>query len=173
MADLSGVERLAGAVLAAAQRAVDHGQWDEASQLAHQVLEVIPDDPAALALLAAVEARGLGALDQGRRYLTVLFADVVGSTPLSERLDPEDYFGVVAAYREAVREMVARHDGHVDQFQGDGVVAYFGFPVAAEDDQVRAVEAGLDIVLAVRDAGRRIGVDLAARTSACTSAGRS
>ena len=68
--------------------------------------------------------------------------------------------------------MVARHDGHVDQFQGDGVVAYFGFPVAGEDDQVRAVEAGLDIVLAVRDAGRRIGVDLAAR-SACTSAGRS
>jgi class 3 adenylate cyclase len=132
VSDPSGVERLAAAVLAAAQRAVDQGQWDDASQLARQLLDVIPDDPAALALLAAVETRGRGALDQGRRYLTVLFADVVGSTSLSERLDPEDYFGVVAAYREAVREVVARHDGHVDQFQGDGVVAYFGFPVAAE-----------------------------------------
>ena len=163
MTDTDAVERLTSAVLAAAQRAVDRGQWDEASDLARQVLDVVPDDAAALALLAAVEARGRGALDQGRRYLTVLFSDVVGSTALSERLDPEDYFTVVGAYREAVREVVALHDGHVDQFQGDGVVAYFGFPVAAEDDQVRAVEAGLDIVLAVREAGRRIGVDLAAR----------
>nr|MBA2624463.1 AAA family ATPase [Acidimicrobiia bacterium] len=163
MTDTSAVGRLASAVLAAAQRAVDRGQWDDASELARQVLDVLPGDPTAQSLLAAVEARGRGALDQGRRYLTVLFSDVVGSTALSERLDPEDYFGVVAAYREAVREVVALHDGHVDQFQGDGVVAYFGFPVAAEDDQVRAVEAGLDIVLAVREAGRRIGVELEAR----------
>src|SRR5437773_6212183 len=109
---------------------MDRGQWDDAAEVARHVLEVVPGDPAAAALLATAEARGRqGSTDQGRRYLTVLFSDVVGSTPLSERLDPEDYLAVMAAYREVVRDVLARHDGHIDQFQGDGVVAYFGFPV--------------------------------------------
>ena len=160
----SSVDRLADAVLRSAQRAMEKGDWTEASELARQVLEVVPENPTAASMLVTAEAGGrLGASDQGRRYLTVLFSDVVGSTSLSERLDPEDYLAVIAAYREAVREVVAHHGGHVDQFQGDGVVAYFGFPIAGEDDSVRAVEAGLDIVRAVPKAGAKIGVDLGAR----------
>ena len=164
MTATSDVERLVAAILDAAQRAMDQGEWENVSDLARQVLAVVPDEPSATALLIAADARGtLGATDQGRRYLTVLFSDVVASTPLSERLDPEDYLVVISSYRDVVREVVACHDGHVDQFQGDGVVAYFGFPVTGEDDQVRAVEAGLEIVHEVPEAGRRIGVDLQAR----------
>ena len=129
----------------------------------------MPGEPQAAALLATAAAHGRqGAADQGRRYLTVLFSDVVGSTPLSERLDAEDYFAVIAAYRDVVREVIARHGGILDQFQGDGVLAYFGFPIAGEDDQVRAVEAGLDIVRAVPEAGARLGVDLQSRVGVHT-----
>src|SRR6476659_8827379 len=138
------------------------GNYERAAELAHQVLEVVPGEADARDLLAAIESQGQAG-EQGRRFLTVLFSDVVGSTPLSEHLGPEDYFELIDTYRRVVREVIARHDGHVDQFQGDGVVAYFGYPVTGEDDQVRAVEAGLEIVHEVPEAGRRIGVDLQAR----------
>jgi class 3 adenylate cyclase len=163
LTDTADVRRLVSAVLDAAQRAIDQGRWDDASVLARQVLEVVPREPTATALLRLAEVGPQGAADQGRRFLTVLFSDVVGSTALSERLDPEDYFAVIATYRELVRDVIAQHRGHIDQFQGDGVLAYFGFPVAAEDDQVRAVEAGLEIVHRVPEVGARIGVDLASR----------
>ncbi len=169
MAGASTIARLVTTILEAAQRAIDQGQWEEAADLARQVLDVVPGEPQAAALLATAAAHGRqGAADQGRRYLTVLFSDVVGSTPLSERLDAEDYFAVIAAYREVVREVIARHGGILDQFQGDGVLAYFGFPTAGEDDQVRAVEAGLDIVRAVPEAGARVGIDLQSRVGVHT-----
>ena len=164
MTDTVPVDRLLATVVRAASRAIDRGDWAEGSELARQILEVVPGDPTGVALLATAEARGrVGAVDQGRKFLTVLFSDVVGSTVLSERLDPEDYLAVVTAYREIVRDVVVAHEGHVDQYQGDGVVAYFGFPLAGEDDSVRAVEAGLDIVRAVPEAARSLGVELAAR----------
>ena len=99
----------------------------------------------------------------------MLFSDVVGSTSLSERLDPEDYFAVINAYREVVRDVIGRHDGHVDQFQGDGVVAYFGYPVAGEDDQVRAVEAGSDIVRRGARSVSTRSASTSSRASGCTS----
>ncbi len=164
MTDTVPVDRLVATVVRAARRAIDRSDWSEGSELARQILEVVPGDPTAVALLATAEARGrLGSVDQGRKFLTVLFSDVVGSTALSERLDPEDYLALVTAYREIVRDVVVAHEGHVDQYQGDGVVAYFGFPVAGEDDSVRAVEAGLDIVRAVPEAARSLGVELEAR----------
>ena len=80
-----------------------------------------------------------------RRQLTVMFCDLVGSTPLSARLDPEDMRQVVRAYQDACSGVVARYDGFVAQFLGDGILAYFGFPRAHEDDAARAVHAGLEI----------------------------
>src|SRR6516165_5716593 len=84
-----------------------------------------------------------------RRQLTVMFCDLVGSTPLSSRLDPEDLREVIAAYHRAVAGMVAAFDGFVGRYMGDGVLVYFGYPQAHEDDAERAVRAGLGAIEAV------------------------
>lgn len=84
-----------------------------------------------------------------RRQLTVLFCDLVGSTELAQRLDPEALRELMRSYQRTSAEVVARYEGHVAQFLGDGLVAYFGFPKAHEDDAERSVRAGLDIVTAV------------------------
>ena len=84
-----------------------------------------------------------------RRQLTVMFCDLVGSTALSARLDPEDLREVIAAYHRAVAEVVTRLDGLISRFMGDGVLVYFGYPQAHEDDAERAVRAGLGAVDAV------------------------
>jgi len=84
-----------------------------------------------------------------RRQLTVQFIDLVGSTTLSQQLDPEDYHARVVAYQTACRQVIARYEGHVAQYLGDGVLAYFGYPVAHEDDAVLALrsdEPGADEV---------------------------
>ena len=75
--------------------------------------------------------------------MTVLFCDLAGSTALSARLDPEDLREVMAAYHRAVAAVVRRQGGHVAKFLGDGVLAFFGWPEAHEDDAERAVRAGL------------------------------
>jgi class 3 adenylate cyclase/tetratricopeptide (TPR) repeat protein len=84
-----------------------------------------------------------------RRQLTVLFCDLVGSTALSTRLDPEDLRNLIRSYQQAASSHVSRFDGHLAQFLGDGVLAYFGWPRAHEDDAERAVRAGLAISRAV------------------------
>jgi class 3 adenylate cyclase/tetratricopeptide (TPR) repeat protein len=81
-----------------------------------------------------------------RRQLTVMFCDLAGSTALSARLDPEDMRQVIRAYQDACAGVVARYDGFVAKFMGDGILSYFGFPHAHEDDAERAVRAGLEIV---------------------------
>src|SRR5271157_2943044 len=80
-----------------------------------------------------------------RRQLTVMFCDLVGSTALSKRLDPEDMREVIRTYQDACSGAIARYDGFVAKFMGDGILAYFGFPRAHEDDAARAVHAGLEI----------------------------
>jgi class 3 adenylate cyclase len=87
--------------------------------------------------------------DAERRQLTVMFCDLVGSTGLSARLDPEDLREVIAAYHRAVSEVVAGFDGFVAKYMGDGVLIYFGYPRAHEDDAERAVRAGLGVIDAV------------------------
>jgi class 3 adenylate cyclase len=77
-----------------------------------------------------------------------MFCDLVGSTPLATRLDPEDLRDVIGAYHRAA-EVIARFDGFVAKYMGDGVLAYFGYPRAHEDDAERAVRAGLALVAAV------------------------
>src|SRR6185295_7280341 len=84
-----------------------------------------------------------------RRQLTVMFCDLVGSTELSSRLDPEDLREVIGAYHRAVAEIVAGFDGFVAKYMGDGVLVYFGYPRAHEDDAERAVRAGLALIDAV------------------------
>ena len=84
-----------------------------------------------------------------RRHLTVMFCDMVGSTPLADALDPEDYRELLRAYQHACAEVVERYDGWIAQWAGDGLVAYFGYPRVHEDDAQRAVHAGLAIVEAM------------------------
>ena len=87
--------------------------------------------------------------DAERRHLTVMFCDLVGSTALSARLDPEDMWEVIRAYRAACARVIATYDGSLARFVGDGLLAYFGYPRAHEEDAERAVRAGLDIIAAV------------------------
>ena len=84
-----------------------------------------------------------------RRQVTVMFSDLVGSTALSARMDPEDLREVISAYQKCVAETVQRFGGFVAKYMGDGVLIYFGYPQAHEDDAERAVRAGLDLVTAV------------------------
>src|SRR3989442_6826113 len=88
-------------------------------------------------------------IDGERRQLTVQFIDLVGSMTLSQQLDPEDYHGRVRAYQAACRQVIARYEGHIAQYLGDGVLVYFGYPTAHADDAVRAVRSGLEVVAAV------------------------
>jgi len=89
-----------------------------------------------------------------RRPVTVLFCDLIGSTELSEKLDPEDFRELIQEFQSSCADAVGRHEGHIAQFLGDGLLVYFGYPVAHDDDATRAVAAGLDIV---RSLGARRG----------------
>ncbi len=86
-----------------------------------------------------------------RRQVTVMFSDLVGSTALSARIDPEDLREVISAYQKCVAETVRRFGGFVAKYMGDGVLVYFGYPQADEDDAERAVRAGLQLVATVGD----------------------
>ena len=81
-----------------------------------------------------------------RRQVTVMFSDLVGSTALSARMDPEDLREVISAYQKCVAETVQRFGGFVAKYMGDGVLVYFGYPQAHEDDAERAVRAGLELI---------------------------
>ena len=84
-----------------------------------------------------------------RRHLTVMICDLVGSTALSARLDPEDMRAVIDAYHAACARITRTYDGFLAEFRGDGILAYFGYPLAHEDDAERTVRAGLDIIAAI------------------------
>jgi class 3 adenylate cyclase/tetratricopeptide (TPR) repeat protein len=87
-----------------------------------------------------------------RRQIAVMFVDMVDSTPLAERLDPEDMRQVLRRFHEVCGAEIGAHDGHIARYMGDGVLVYFGYPQAHEDDAVRAVRAGLGIIAAMRAA---------------------
>ncbi len=86
-----------------------------------------------------------------RRQLTVMFCDLVGSTTLSTQLDPEDLREVVRAYQDTCTAIIRRYDGQIAQHLGDGLLVYFGYPTAHEDDAARAVRTGLEIIAALRE----------------------
>jgi class 3 adenylate cyclase/predicted ATPase len=103
-----------------------------------------------------------------RRQLTVMFCDLVGSTALSVRFDPEELREEIRAYQNTVSGVVARYDGFVAKYMGDGVLAYFGYPQAHEDDAERAVRAGLEIAAAVTSLETRGTERLAVRVGIAT-----
>jgi class 3 adenylate cyclase len=103
-----------------------------------------------------------------RRQLTLMFCDLVGSTPLASRLDLEDLRDVISAYHQVVAATVARWGGFVAKYMGDGVLAYFGYPQAREDDTERAVMTGLDLVGAIKGLNTGPGVTLACRVGIAT-----
>ena len=109
--------------------------------------------------------------DAERRQLTVLFCDMVGSTALSARMDPEDLHEVIRRYQEACAEVIGRFDGYIGHYVGDGILVYFGFPRAHEDDPRRAVQAGLEMVEAVQALNAELalpGADIAVRIGIST-----
>ena len=103
-----------------------------------------------------------------RRQLTVMFCDLVGSTALSARLDPEDLRSIISAYHRCCSELVARNGGFVAKYMGDGVLAYFGYPQANEHDAERAVQAGLALVEAMPKLTTSAGVPLQVRIGIAT-----
>jgi class 3 adenylate cyclase len=108
-----------------------------------------------------------GTPEAERRQLTVLFCDLVDSTVLASQLDPEELREVVQAYQETCAKVIARFEGHIAQYLGDGLLVYFGYPVAHEDDAPRAVRAGLGMIEALGQLNTRLrpvrGVELAVR----------
>src|SRR5215471_10159718 len=120
------------------------------------------DQPLQVAVPPPVPPRS----DAERRQLTVMFCDLVDSTFLSERLDPEDLREVLRAYQQTCAEVIQRFDGHIAQLLGDGLLVYFGWPQAHDDDAQRAMQAGLGILAAMetlntrleRDKGLRLAV---------------
>ncbi|MCP3395529.1 AAA family ATPase [Bradyrhizobium sp. CCGB12] len=103
-----------------------------------------------------------------RRQLTVMFVDLVGSTALAARLDPEEMAEVLRSYQNVVAGAIARFEGHVAKYMGDGVLAYFGYPRAHEDEAERAVRAGLAAITAVHSLASAHGETLAARVGIAT-----
>ena len=106
--------------------------------------------------------------DAERRQLTVMFCDLVGSTAMSEALDPEDLRAVIGAYQEACAGVIARYEGFIARYMGDGLLVYFGYPVAHEDDAERAVRVGLDVLAAVPELKVQTGLDLQIRIGVAT-----
>src|SRR5712691_561755 len=126
-----------------------------------------PVSPASPASVPAPPPAASAPPEAERRQLTVMFCDVVDSTRLSSQLDPEDYRDVVRAYHTACTEVIRRYDGHVAQLLGDGLLVYFGYPHAHEDDAQRAVRTGLGILDTMGDLNQSLqrdkGIQLAVR----------
>ncbi|WP_138732960.1 ATP-binding protein [Modestobacter excelsi] len=155
------LERLLDRLLRSAETLLAAGELELARSTAEEVRAVDPDNPRAASVLRRVSARQLG--PSGERVLmTLLFSDLVGSTMLSERVEPEQLRDLFGFYRTAAREAVDRYSGYVMQYSGDGILAGFGHPTTHEDDARRAVLAALDLLVTMRDArpelDRRFGV---------------
>lgn len=140
-------------LLESAAHSLERGDGERAVTLAEAALALEPDNADALAIVTFARFRARKTLrpDSGgaRRRLTVVFCDVVGSTELASRLDPEDTREVLRRYQGACAEVIESFGGTVAHFIGDGILAYFGFPLAHEDDAARAVLAGRAMVQAV------------------------
>ncbi len=157
-------------LLADAEAQATRSDWDAVRDLAGAALALAPDSVEAQRLLA--EADTASPSFGERRQITVMFCDVVGSTALSHHRDPEIVREVLRSYQAACDAVVRRYEGHIATYVGDGVLAYFGHPVAHEDDARRAVRAGLDLMVAIRpvvdEARERYAIDLSIRAAVHT-----
>ena len=128
--------------------------------LSKSVAEVAPRDAGRAALTPHYEAE--------RRHLTVMFCDLVGSTALSAKLDPEDMGTVIRSYQACCTEVINRWEGYLAKYMGDGILAYFGYPSAHEDDAERAVRAALEVTEVVGNLTGKDNDRLAARVGIAT-----
>lgn len=141
-------------------------KFGDRKKLLLAIARLEPNDDLAPEETASPDSASADHVEAERRQLTVMFVDLVGSTVLSQRLDPEDLRDVLRRYQDSVAGSIARYDGYLAKFMGDGVLAYFGWPEAFEDQTERAVRAGLDAARAVAeirldDGGRvqaRVGI---------------
>jgi predicted ATPase/class 3 adenylate cyclase len=125
-------------------------------RLRNAIAKLVPASTAETSAASAVAATEASVTPAERRQLTVMFCDLVGSTALSRRLDPEDLREIIGAYHRSVGDVVARFGGFVAKYMGDGVLAYFGYPQAHEDDAEQAVRAALALV---EEIGEREGAE--------------
>jgi class 3 adenylate cyclase len=163
------IEENVSRLISDAASEADARSWEKARALAEAAIALQPGNAEAQLILARADA----ALSPGeRRQLTVVFCDVVGSTALSGVADPEVMRDVLSAYQSACARVVVERGGYIAQLLGDGVLAYFGYPTAHEDDARRAVDAGLDILAAMEDVGRAVrqrhNLDFGVRVAAHT-----
>ena len=138
------------------------GQWDRVMTMAEDVLAVDPGNQRAAALLGRAQMEQ--PLPEGQRaFVSLIFSDIVRSTHLADKSEPEIVRGVFSLYRDAAVDAIEELDGRILQFQGDGVVACFGYPNVHEDDARRAVMAGLGLVERMADGRtelrRRYGIE--------------
>jgi class 3 adenylate cyclase/tetratricopeptide (TPR) repeat protein len=140
-------------------------------RLIKAIRAMLADSPSALTTTGVWEDAQSGELPVAtaeRRHLTVMICDLVGSTVLSTRLDPEDMRAVIDAYHSACARITRTYDGFLAEFRGDGILAYFGYPLAHEDDAERTVRAGLDIIAAVARLETHAAEPLAVRIGIAT-----
>ncbi len=150
--------------LESAEDAARRREWSEVLDLAEDILILDQDHAGALTLRTLAERYvERGQPEWGRRHETILFADLVGSTDLANRFDPEFVRRLVRSYELACTPVLSSLGGHAHRFLGDGILASFGYPTAHEDDARRAVQAGLDLVNAIAatsEQHRGIGAEL-------------
>ena len=161
------LQRQIDRLLDQAEAAISQFDWATVGLCAQAVLRLNPENSDALSYLAAAERDegispvipalaetipaappppAVGPPDAERRQLTVMFCDLQGSTALSQQLDPEDLRDVIRSYQEVCANAVGRFEGYIAKYLGDGLLIYFGYPQAHEDDPQRAVRSGLAII---------------------------
>ncbi|MBA2337149.1 MAG: AAA family ATPase, partial [Acidimicrobiia bacterium] len=142
---VGGLDQLIERLVAAAGTSIAVGNLDQARATAEDIQLVDPDNPRAAAILAEVNRRQRDPGEQ-RGLMTIFFSDLVESTALADRLEPEVMRDLYRRYREVAKEAIDRFGGYIVQYLGDGIMASFGYPAAHEDDARRAVYAGLALV---------------------------
>ena len=163
---LQRLDRLIERLLDSGESAAAAGEWDRATETALDVLAVDPTNARAQRIVDS--AREQQPLAGQRALITLLFSDLVGSTPLADAVEPETMRDLYRAYREVAHSAVERYGGQVIQFQGDGIVACFGHPEAHEDDARRAVLAGLALCRATPAVARQQHLDVQVRVGVHT-----
>ena len=139
-------------LLRSAEEAAARSDWSSATALSEAAAAIDPDNPAVIAALSRARSSltATSASSGTRRRLTLLFCDLAGSTTVASAIDPEEWREILHAYHDASSRIIRELDGFPAEFHGDGILAYFGYPRAHEDDGLRAVLAGLEIIQAVR-----------------------
>jgi class 3 adenylate cyclase/tetratricopeptide (TPR) repeat protein len=168
------LRRVIESQLNAAERAIGGQDWARALELCEDVLAVEPDNHDASVLRSLAERHvGRTAADAGRRHVTVLYLDLAGSTAMGEQLDPEIYHDLILGYEQACRPVIDHYGGHVHRYAGDGIIVFFGYPNAHEDDARRATLTGLEALSALREVSDRATLEygVAVRARAGVHAG--